>query len=215
MSVGSFLFFHFGRSVWAPLLVRLHGKKTVARAVDEILARRPELRGMLAGRPEELAILIFKNERLLELWADGREIRAFPLTAFSGTLGPKKEKGDGQIPEGVYRPVFLHPNSAYHLSIKLGYPNEFDRARAAADKRGDLGGDIFIHGKKASIGCAAIGDDAIEEVFYAVSLAGLENTSVIISPYDMRRGRKPDLENTGTPWTADLYDEINRALSAF
>jgi hypothetical protein len=55
----------------------------------------------------------------------------------------------------VYRIEHLNPMSSYHLSMKVSYPNAFDRRMAARDRRTNLGGDIFIHGKSVSIGCVA------------------------------------------------------------
>ena len=63
-----------------------------------------------------------------------------------------------------------------------------------ADGRTTLGGDIMIHGKTVTIGCVPVGDDAIEDIFYLASAVGIKNVSVIIAPYDMRKGRRPELE---------------------
>ena len=82
-------------------------------------------------------IRILKQEKQLEVWAKGREqakyrlLRQYPFCAVSGTLGPKRVQGDGQIPEGVYFINRFHPTSNYHLSLGLYYPNAADRARAA------------------------------------------------------------------------------------
>lgn len=86
------------------------------------------------------------------------------MTGTSGTLGPKREEGDGQIPEGVYGVEDLNPNSLFHLSLKVSYPNAFDREMAKREGCGNLGGDIMVHGGSATVGCIPIGDDAIEEV---------------------------------------------------
>jgi len=68
----------------------------------------------------------------------------YRITAASGTAGPKLREGDRQVPEGIYRIVGLNPNSRYHLSMKLDYPNAFDRHQAARDGRARPGSDIFI-----------------------------------------------------------------------
>ena len=88
-------------------------------------------------------------------------MRTFPFQGFSGTLGPKLREGDGQIPEGLYRIEYLNPNSSYHLSLKIDYPNAFDREKGRSDGRERLGYDIFIHGKSVTVGCIPIGDEAI------------------------------------------------------
>ncbi len=209
------LFFYFGRSIWGPVKNRLSGKKTESMVIDQILKRRPEVASLLPEASQKLTFVVLKKERLVELWADGKFIKNYPMTAFSGKLGPKKEEGDFQIPEGIYHPVYLNPNSSYHLSVKLDYPNDFDRKMGQNDKRKYLGDDIFIHGKAVSIGCVAIGDSAIEEVFFLVSRTGMKNTEFIISPYDMRQGRRQELETNQPPWVAGLYNNITQRLRAY
>jgi murein L,D-transpeptidase YafK len=88
--------------------------------------------------PELVALLGFKQERTLELYAAGadgefRFIRSYPILAGSGEPGPKLRQGDRQVPEGIYRVQALNPNSRFHLSLRLNYPNAFDRARAKVE----------------------------------------------------------------------------------
>ncbi|MEM7012526.1 MAG: hypothetical protein AAF585_13705 [Verrucomicrobiota bacterium] len=85
------------------------------------------------------------------------------------------DRGDGQIPEGIYEIVSLNPNTFFHLSLELSFPNAFDHRMASADGRADLGDDIFIHGSHAMVGCIPIGDEAIEEVFYIITKNGHKN----------------------------------------
>ena len=134
-------------------------------------------------------------------------IKSYPFTGFSGGLGPKLLEGDGQIPEGVYAIEYLNPNSQFHLSVKLDYPNVFDKAKGRADGRDRLGFDIFIHGGSATIGCIPIGDAGIEEVFLMVSEVGINNVTAIVSPYDMRTNTKR-IEIPGIIWEQELYDLI-------
>jgi len=209
------LFFHFGRSIWVPVKNRLGGRKTEASVVADIIHSRPQVMSFLPPQTRKLNLIVLKNERQVELWADGKLIKPYPMTAFSGKSGPKLKEGDRQIPEGFYRPVFLNPNSSYHLSIKLDYPNDFDREKGKLEKREFLGDDIFIHGKSVSIGCIAVGDDGIEELFCAVSSVGVKNTEVLISPYDMRLGRRREMEVAQPSWVATLYDQIERALAPY
>jgi len=162
----------------------------------------------------DLTILVFKRERMVELWASGwSEPRMYAMTGFSGRLGPKLKEGDGQIPEGVYAVEYLNPNSRFHLSLKVSYPNGFDRARAKADGRARLGGDIMIHGGEATVGCIPIGDEGIEEVFYLAEKAGVSHVKIVIAPYDMRNRRERSLEKkVGVPWYAALCDDIEKEL---
>jgi hypothetical protein len=172
----------------------------------------------VAYPPREITLVALKAERKLELWArDEREyrlIRNYDIRAASGTAGPKLRQGDRQVPEGVYRIVGLNPNSNYHLSMKLNYPNEFDQFHAALEGRHNPGSDIFIHGKADSIGCLAMGDDAIDELFVLVAQAGMENVKVVIAPYDSRsQPLNPDAD--GMPkWADQLYGMITREIQA-
>ena len=134
-------------------------------------------------------------------------IKSYPFTGFSGGRGPKLREGDGQIPEGVYAIEYLNPNSQFHLSVKLDYPNVFDKAKGRADGRDRLGFDIFIHGGSATIGCIPIGAAGIEEVVLMVSEVGINNVTAIVSPYDMRTNTKR-IEIPGIIWEQELYDLI-------
>ncbi len=168
--------------------------------------------------PPELTLLAFKRERRLEIWgrADGgwARIDAIAILAASGVAGPKLRQGDRQVPEGLYRLIAFNPNSRYHLSMMLDYPNADDLAVAGAEGRTDLGGDIFIHGDARSIGCLAVGDRAIEDLFVLVADVGIDHVQVVIAPHDPRGGiRLAPLP--GLPFTADLYARIEAALVPF
>ncbi|KAA3623805.1 MAG: hypothetical protein DWQ02_23990 [Bacteroidetes bacterium] len=171
-----------------------------------------------SGFPESISILIFKEERKLELYGQKNEhpilIKTYPFTAFSGKLGPKLKEGDRQIPEGIYKIEYLNPNSSYHLSAKVNYPNEFDRQMAKNDGRTNLGGDIFIHGKNKTIGCVPLGDEAIEEVFVLISHIHPSPIEVIISPRDFRTNpTRPDIAKIS--WEDTLYQRVAQALTAY
>ena len=203
--------------LWCPdsrgiILSRL-SRKSVTQRVEAISIAKPWLKDAASQMRGQLSILVFKRERLVELRAPGWDApRVYKMTNFSGKLGPKLREGDGQIPEGIYGVGYLNPNSAFHLSLNVSYPNAFDRARSMEDGRENLGGDIMIHGGGATVGCIPIGDDAIEEVFFLAAKAGRKNVTVIISPYDMRKGRIAELEQSPLPWYEVLCDEIAAAL---
>jgi len=119
---------------------------------------------------KEVFLRIFKLERELELWARNDSggsfvlVKAYPVCASSGTVGPKRRQGDLQVPEGFYRISGFNPWSNFHLSLRIDYPNASDRILGGA---GDLGGDIFIHGSCVTIGCVPIQDGPIAEVYLA------------------------------------------------
>lgn len=172
---------------------------------------------MTVSAAPDAALLVFKRERILQAYLGTNPAGEYPLTAFSGGPGPKLCEGDRQIPEGIYRIVLLNPASRFHLSLKLDYPNDFDRLHAAAEGRTSPGSDICIHGGASSVGCIAVGDRAIEEIYGLVARCGKEHVRVILAPYDMRGGRDSGLERNacGKVWYADLCARIEEALRAY
>jgi murein L,D-transpeptidase YafK len=106
--------------------------------------------------PENLVLIGWKEEKILEVWTEKEGINTklweYKVLAASGSAGPKLKEGDKQVPEGFYELEYLNPNSSFHLSMKINYPNEFDRQKASEENRSNPGSDIFIHGSKYSIG---------------------------------------------------------------
>ena len=172
----------------------------------------------VAYPPREIVLIAIKDERKMELWARDsgqfKFVRSYNIKAASGMRGPKLRQGDRQVPEGIYRISRLNPNSNYHLSMKVDYPNEFDLAQADYDGRENLGGDIFIHGKNVSAGCLAMGDAAIEELFVLAAQVGTDNIKVVIAPSDPRL-RPLDASLPHLPyWTSELYQRISHEIFA-
>ncbi|CAM2909933.1 L,D-transpeptidase family protein [Legionella worsleiensis] len=170
--------------------------------------------------PREIALLAFKSERKVELWAKNpnqkwTHIHNYPLTGFSGRLGPKLRENDKQIPEGIYRLVNFNPFSSMHLSMMINYPNNFDREKGYQDGRKQLGNNIFIHGRNLSVGCLAIGDLAIDQLFVLARRVGLSNIQLIIAPNDLRH-QKPSTPAFAQPrWLPELYKQISESLKPF
>ena len=130
----------------------------------------PELLALLKQKqmPVQSPILlrVFKEEAELEVWkqdASGRFeiLKTYPICRWSGDLGPKLREGDRQAPEGFYRitPAQMNPNSSYYLSINTGFPNSFDKANS---RDGSL---LMIHGDCWSVGCFAMTDEQISEIY--------------------------------------------------
>jgi hypothetical protein len=170
--------------------------------------------------PRRLTFIGLKKERLLQVYAAGdddefRYICTYPILAASGVLGPKLREGDRQVPEGIYRVPELNPNSKFHLSLRLNYPNEFDLARAAAEGRTEPGSDIMIHGDAVSIGCVAVGDPASEDLFVLAALTGLQNISVILSPVDFRTRELPPLPPKTPAWAGEIHELVKAELSRY
>jgi TPR repeat protein len=193
----------------------------LARA-EERLERQFATRGV-PYPPQSVTLVALKAEARLELWAGGDGgstfIRSYLVRASSGQLGPKLRQGDHQVPEGVYRVAAVNPNSRFHLSLALDYPNLVDQARAREDHRADLGGSIMIHGEAVSDGCLPVGNAGIEELFALATRVGVEHVAVIISPLDLRRsdGTKVALTKVSrrSAWLGDLYAELARAMKDF
>lgn len=169
--------------------------------------------------PAQIALLALKDEKTLELHArqtggSWQLVHRYRVLAASGQQGPKLRQGDKQVPEGIYGIESLNPNSAYHVSLRVSYPNPFDRSMAARDGRKDLGGDIMIHGKNLSAGCLAIGDEAVEELFVLAAQTGLQNIRLIIAPRDFRAAAPSAERAQDQPeWLPKLYAEVATAMA--
>lgn len=147
---------------------------------------QPELE-LNFGKP--VFIRIIKEERLLELWLQEQHgnwniFKTYPVAAMSGEPGPKTAEGDEQAPEGFYRvvPGNMNPRSKFHLSFNIGYPNKYDRSL------GRTGSFILIHGGDESIGCFAMTDPVIEEIYTLVNeafKAGAISVPVQVYPFRM------------------------------
>lgn len=172
----------------------------------------------IAYPPKNIVLVGLKQERLFEVWVsgDGKQfklLRTYPILGASGVLGPKLREGDRQVPEGLYRVELLNPNSSYHLSLRVNYPNEFDLQQAKAEGRIQPGSDIMIHGKDVSIGCVAIGDPAIEEVFVLAAETGIKQVEIILAPVDFRKQAMPKQRKPLPAWTVELYKSIHEKLN--
>jgi len=218
--------YFFGRSYWIPVAQKFTGKKTT---YDVIAIYGVDVRNKLAPYfkkagifypPKKITLLGIKDENILELWASNGDkkyslIRNYEIKKLSGVSGPKLREGDKQVPEGIYKIIGLNPNSSYHLSMKINYPNDFDLSQAKKDNRTQPGTNIFIHGKSVSIGCLAMGDSTIEELFVLTKDVGIYNTRVIISPTDPRKNKLVYDESTHSQWVSELYHNIEVAFQKY
>lgn len=163
-------------------------------AADRVATARKNVAPQLAehfGRSVFLRII--KEDYKLELWLQkpdgGWELfRSYEIAAMSGDLGPKTQEGDEQAPEGFYRvfPHALNPRSAYHLSFNIGYPNKYDKSL------GRTGSYIMVHGSDVSIGCFAMTNPVIEEIYTLVNEAfknGCPSIPVQVYPFRMTAER--------------------------
>jgi murein L,D-transpeptidase YafK len=181
----------------------------VRARVEPGLRRDLAAAGLKWGAP--VLIRAFKESAELELWmAAGkgepwRLWRTWPIARQSGALGPKQREGDLQVPEGFYQVSLegLNPLSRYHLSFNIGYPNERDRH---LERTGSL---IMIHGGALSIGCLAMTDPVIGEIYLLVEAAlrgGQAEVPVHLFPFWMTKERLEDAADS--PWLEFWTDEL-------
>jgi murein L,D-transpeptidase YafK len=187
-----------------PMAYPAHPRAAAAAArVRPALQHDLTAAGLTFGDP--VFLRAFKEELQLELFVHNRQsgkfqlFRTYPIAASSGALGPKLAEGDGQVPEGFYQvpPAAMKPDSRYHLAFNLGYPNAFDRAL------GRTGSLIMIHGNRVSIGCLAMTDEKIDEIFTLCAAAhanGQAMFRVHVFPFRMTAGRMA--KAAGSKWLA-------------
>jgi murein L,D-transpeptidase YafK len=159
----------------------LPGTPDVAKTVERLAEK-----GMKAGAP--MLIRIFKAESELEIWMerDGRYelFSTYPICHWSGTLGPKQREGDKQTPEGFYTITSrqLHRVGRWPRALNLGFPNAYDQAL----KRD--GSYILVHGGCSSVGCFAMTNTVINEVYSLASAslrAGQRHIPAHVFPFRM------------------------------
>jgi len=162
-------------------------------------------------------IRIFKKEALLEVWIkptdkDTYELfKRYPICAYSGKLGPKTKEGDGQSPEGFYKvsKSSLNPNSHYYLAFNLGYPNAYDKAHNRT------GSYLMVHGKCNSVGCYAMTDRKIKEIYSLVASAlnhGQNYVNVHAFPFYMTQKNMARYEQSR--WY-DFWSELKEGYDYF
>ena len=122
--------------------------------------------------PTVTQVQVHKADRKMYLLHNEKVLKVYDVGLGGQPVGPKEIEGDGKTPEGVYYITHRNPNSTYHLSLGISYPNDKDRATAAALGQ-PTGGDIFIHGgplkrtttQDWTAGCIAVSDRQIEEIY--------------------------------------------------
>ena len=168
-----------------------HEKVKEARAEKEPMLRELFDSKGLAYPPQALFFRTFKQDNIFEMWAKNTKdsqfvlVKSYEVCYMSGELGPKRKRGDRQVPEGFYVADYYNPNSWFLFAVRVNYPNASDWKLTTAK---DPGGDICIHGACASIGCISITDELIKEVYLLMVYAkgrGQANIPVHIFPTKM------------------------------
>tara|TARA_R110000868_G_scaffold96434_1_gene265385 strand:- start:9633 stop:10391 length:759 start_codon:yes stop_codon:yes gene_type:complete len=159
----------------------------------------------LTKQPAELTAFVASQNGQFQAF------RTWPVCSVSGGLGPKLREGDEQAPEGFYsvKPEAMNPASTYHLSFNLGFPNAYDRAQ------GRTGSFLMVHGSCVSIGCFAMTDAGMEEIWTLMQAAfagGQTAIPVHIFPFPMT----PDnLERHANNANAEFWQALTPAWNAF
>lgn len=183
-------------------------------AVSDYLEQDLARKDLAAGAP--IFMRIFKQSAELEIWVAQQNgtythYKTYPICSYSGHLGPKLKEGDRQAPEGFYQVSLdqLNPNSRYHLSFNLGFPNAYDRAH------GWTGSFLMVHGNCVSIGCYAMTDELIEEIYRLTELAlegGQASVPVHIFPFRLEEAALA--AQSDSPWY-DFWRNLQQGYQAF
>lgn len=161
-----------------------------------ILETQMKAKGVRLGDP--VLIRIFKVPSLLEVWVKKEQkyilFKRYNICNFSGRLGPKTKNGDKQSPEGFYSVPAraLNPNSSYYLSFNLGYPNDYDRFH------GYTGEFLMVHGECASVGCYAMSNTRISEIYTIMHAAfshGQQDIQVQAYPFALTNNNMRKAKN--------------------
>lgn len=187
--------------------------RSAITAVAPFLIRILEEKGLTYGAP--VFIRIFKMEKELEVWVKHEEafklFHTYKIAAMSGDLGPKLREGDRQAPEGFYfvSPSRMNPDSRFHLSFNLGYPNAYDRVHNRT------GSALMVHGNHVSIGCFAMTDEKIEEI-YALADAALRNGQKFfrVHCFPFRMTQKNMEKHNDSKWTS-FWENLQIGYDAF
>lgn len=176
----------------------------------------------LDSKTYSLYIRVFKHDGLVELWGKDNSsstyklFREYNICMPSGNLGPKRKQGDYQVPEGYYHIDRFNPNSNYHLSLGINYPNTSDKTLGNKDK---LGGDIFIHGDCVTIGCVPLTDNEIKSLYvYCIEAInnGRARIPVTVFPAKMEGENRLFLnEFTKSNDTKNLWIDLQKGYNYF
>ena len=158
---------------------------------SDMISRRTMIAGTVAGLagcsatprysgPEVTRIQVFKGRREMQFIHERTLLKSYSFDLGFNPIGHKLQEGDGRTPEGAYRIDRRNPNSRFHLSLGISYPDRSDVAAARA--RGvDPGGDIFIHGTPEkwlntpdwTWGCIAVKNDEMDEIYAMIETGTL------------------------------------------
>jgi murein L,D-transpeptidase YafK len=190
------------------------------KSKEEGLKKQFEQAG-LSWPAKQLYIRSFKYDSQLEVWirndnqASFQWFKTYKICALSGALGPKRFEGDYQVPEGFYYINELNPNSKYHLSLGINYPNLSDRTFSSSL---NPGGDIYIHGTCATVGCIPIQNDQIEELYILSAFAQEQGQNFIpvhIFPVRFNQEKNTKVLNKAYSKSPDYESFVDRLKAVY
>lgn len=170
----------------------------------------------------EIFIRVFKHEETLEVWARSNRkdtfklVDSYAICSSSGSLGPKRKEGDGQVPEGFYHVSIFQPASTFYLALGVSYPNKADLIKG---NKSCPGGDIMIHGNCVTIGCMPMTDDKIKEIYIMAVEAyndGEKNIPIHIFPTHLDDNGMAYLKNLTTDEASiDFWNNLKIGYAYF
>lgn len=193
------------------------------REKEELIKKEFEKKG-LAYPARYIFIRSFKLDSEMEIWVKNsvkdtfRLFKSYRVCTLSGKMGPKRKEGDRQVPEGFYYINDFNPNSTYHLSLGLNYPNFSDRILSDQKKPG---GEIYIHGNCITVGCIPLTDEFIEEVYIlAVNAKNSGQDFIPVHVFPVKFGNVRSMDYLGTVTLTDnssqkLWTDLRSAYDYF
>jgi murein L,D-transpeptidase YafK len=167
----------------------LYRTEPIVRSGTVRMSTLRHMESLNMDRAAPILIHIYKEESTLEVWKQDRTgkfalLKAYPICKFSGKLGPKIIEGDHQAPEGFYdiTPEQMNPQSREYLSFNIGFPNAFDRSLRRT------GSFLMVHGGCESVGCYAMTDYEMEEIYglvYEAFQGGQDKIQLEAFPFRM------------------------------
>lgn len=169
----------YGQTSVSPAFTFIDYQRSIPKVTEVMNRRQDTLMSQFRAKGLEwpakyIYIRSFKYDSQMEVWVKNSSaepyklFKTYKVCALAGTLGPKRMQGDYQVPEGLYHINELNPNSMYHLSLGLNYPNASDRMLSDSLQPG---GDIYIHGSCVTTGCIPITNNQIEDLYILAAYA--------------------------------------------
>lgn len=224
--LSAILFYRANAQTAAPSFTFIEYQKSIPKITDMLNRKEDTLMKQFQSKglkwpAKYVYIRSFKYDSQLEVWVKSEKkqlyklFKTYKVCALAGTLGPKRMQGDYQVPEGFYHINEFNPNSSYHLSLGLNYPNMSDRMLSDSLQPG---GDIYIHGSCVTTGCIPITNQQVEELYILAAHAknqGQDFIPVHIFPIDFRNSKSEDYLKKYTQQFSEYTPFASKMKNAF